>query len=224
MSNTSTVKRGGMTKEQIAFQEAKNEEDFKNHTNLSLNDQRNRLVGLKEDLDSLKAILSSDKVDTDIKFDRLRLEMLDLFKAFQKKLDDFDLVIRKYGILIDESKAYAQSYLVKKDEHHVEINLLKSLARQQQQTIEKFTEHVQQALDKVCYESVDNVKRLREEILSRPSEVKDIRKEFDEKLELVTLNGTNSVLRSTNCEKHLNLIEKKIENIYQLIKQLELRP
>ena len=57
---------------------------------------------------------------------------------------------------------------------------------------------------------------------SIPSEASEIKKHLEEKIDVVSLDGSNALLRSSNCEKHLNLIEKKIECIMLLIKKIDL--
>lgn len=64
---------------------------------------------------------------------------------------------------------------------------------------------------------------LREELLAKFNQITEVKKSLEDKLELVALNGTNSVLRCGNNERQLALIEKKLENIYALIKELQLR-
>lgn len=61
------------------------------------------------------------------------------------------------------------------------------------------------------------------DILSKPSDVPALRDELDKRFEFVELNGQNALVRSANNEKQLQLIERKIENIYQLIKSLDLK-
>lgn len=62
----------------------------------------------------------------------------------------------------------------------------------------------------------------KQEIISRPSEIPDLRRLIDQKIELIELNGQNAVLRSANNEKQIMLVERKIENIYQLIKRIDI--
>lgn len=78
-------------------------------------------------------------------------------------------------------------------------------------------------IDQLKSEFQTKLKSLKEEIISIPSELPKLQKEVDQKIELVELNGQNAVLRSSNNEKQIMLVERKIENIYQLIKKLELQ-
>jgi K+/H+ antiporter YhaU regulatory subunit KhtT len=49
-----------------------------------------------------------------------------------------------------------------------------------------------------------------------------LKNEVISKLEFVTLNGTNSTLRSQNADQQIKILEKKIENIYLILKKHEL--
>ncbi len=77
-------------------------------------------------------------------------------------------------------------------------------------------------IDRIKLDFENKLKNQRQEILSIPSEVPNIKKEMDQKIELVELNGQNAVIRSSNNEKQILLVERKIENLYQLIKRLEI--
>jgi len=59
-------------------------------------------------------------------------------------------------------------------------------------------------------------------ILSRPTGVPELRKDLEAQIELNTVNGQNSILRSSNCEKDILLINKKIEQIFLLLKRHQL--
>ena len=77
-------------------------------------------------------------------------------------------------------------------------------------------------IDRFKLDVTNQIKSLREELISRPTGLPELQKLLESKIELVELNGQNAVLRSSNNEKQILLIERKIENIYQLIKRLDL--
>lgn len=60
------------------------------------------------------------------------------------------------------------------------------------------------------------------EILSIPSDLPAHKKDFDQKIELVELNGQNAHLRSSNNEKSIMLLDRKLDNIYQQLKTLQI--
>jgi len=77
-------------------------------------------------------------------------------------------------------------------------------------------------LNRFTQEVDNNLKVNKEEILSIPSELPHLKKMLDQRIELVELNGQNAVLRSSNNERQILLVERKIENIYQLVKKLDI--
>ncbi len=64
--------------------------------------------------------------------------------------------------------------------------------------------------------------KFKQEILSKPNGIDELKKYFEEKIEVIAMDGSNAILRSANCEKHVNLLEKKIECIMLLIKKMDL--
>jgi chromosome segregation ATPase len=70
--------------------------------------------------------------------------------------------------------------------------------------------------------SVDTkLKALKDELSASPDAIKNVRDEFVKKIEGVALDGSNAVLRSSNSERKIVILEKKIENIYLLLQKLE---
>lgn len=63
------------------------------------------------------------------------------------------------------------------------------------------------------------LKEMEERILSRPSEVAELRREIKTQIELTTLNGQNSVLRCANNEKMIHILEKRLEQVFLLLKK-----
>lgn len=55
-----------------------------------------------------------------------------------------------------------------------------------------------------------------------PDEIRAFKEDILKKHESVALDGTNSVIRSSNNEQQLKILEKRVENIYLLLKKYEL--
>ena len=79
-------------------------------------------------------------------------------------------------------------------------------------------EYISQSIDQIEKKNLQFI----QEVKSIPSEASEIKKQLEEKIDVISLDGSNALLRSSNCEKHLNLIEKKIECIMLLIKKIDL--
>lgn len=56
----------------------------------------------------------------------------------------------------------------------------------------------------------------------KPEDIEAFKKDMNEKMESVHLDGTNSTLKGQVLEQQIRIIEKKIENLYLLVKKLEL--
>jgi len=79
------------------------------------------------------------------------------------------------------------------------------------------------ALAQDFYDSMlKNFDKFKQEIILKPTGIEDVKKYLEQKLEVVAMDGSNAILRSANCEKHVNLLEKKIECIMLLIKKMDL--
>ena len=67
-----------------------------------------------------------------------------------------------------------------------------------------------------------SIEDLRKQIPAKSPEIDSKYNEILKSCELTKLDGTNAVLRATNNEKHVQLLQKQIENIYLLLKKHEL--
>jgi chromosome segregation ATPase len=83
-------------------------------------------------------------------------------------------------------------------------------------------EELMKMLLKNRQDTIDLMERIREEVLGSPTAIGKIRDEIMNRLEGASLDSSNAVLKTANCETHLNLIEKKIESIFALLKKKEL--
>lgn len=64
---------------------------------------------------------------------------------------------------------------------------------------------------------------LRSELADSPRSTDAVRTELLAKLDIVALDGSNAVLKASNGSSKISLMEKKIENLYLLVNQLQLK-
>ena len=223
MSNISTVKWGGMTSEQKAFQANKDANDAQNDIHARFFNIETSLDNLKDGLDLHANMFGVSSTETHQQFEVLEARYLERIKELSNCINS---IRTDYKTLSDVSTSnynnITSSVVYKKDW----MNLISVLTERNDSLEKQLAIQRQEFLALNAKTSHDfNVKlaALRKEFLEKPSEIEDLKTSFKDQLELVSLNGTNSQLRSSNNEKHVQLIDKKIENIYQLIKQLELR-
>lgn len=81
--------------------------------------------------------------------------------------------------------------------------------------LEDYLKHQVKSLEEALNKKVND-------FISRPSELKGIRDELLNKIANSSMDSQNANLRSTNTDKQLQLQERKIENIYLLLKKYEL--
>ncbi len=211
-----------MTDEQKQFQAEKNEADFKISVSQRFQKFEDAIKRLKNQLDSIHNLHQENQLEnthathemhdncmTSLK--DLRLITDDVYKQIKILSDQYNSILNyvssHYVTKMDHSKDYIDSIdcdVKMKQEMAAHRNEMKALYAKHKNEIETQLASFMQIMN------------------SKPDPIPDVKALFDEKLELVSLNGQNSVLRSTNNEKHIHLIEKKIENIYQLIKQIQL--
>lgn len=99
---------------------------------------------------------------------------------------------------------------------------LKGRVDQSESELIRFKNEIHSAMDDFVSEVHKKIEAFKQEIKNQPCPLDEVKKEIKEKLDIVSMDCQNSQLRSANCEKHLNLIEKKIESIMLLIKKIDL--
>lgn len=212
-----------MTEEQKVFQEQKNENDFKTDVYQRFQKLEYFCKSLEADMDHLAALHQEHQVESIHAIHDFSDNMLDSIKGFRKTLDEVQNEIKTLSdknisiIKYVESNYvpqtdYTKDYIADIDTH---VKLKAEIANNRNEMVA--------LLAKQKNEFESKIAEILQKQTSKSDPIPELKQYFEEKLELVTLNGQNSVLRSTNNEKHLHLIDKKLENIYQLIKQLQLQ-
>ncbi len=222
MSNTSTAKPTGISQEEYKkAQDLKAEEDFKYNTNQCIQNLRIIIDGVNKSLNNLIALVASDKVDADTQIsDVAKVNELG-FHNLRQRLGDQQTELKEVSERLEKLDFLLKDCVVKSD-HEKHLSFLQDLIQEIRREKDVMCIHLKTEIQNLRSHFDSKLNAQREEVLNRPSDIPDLRKEFDKKLELVELNGQNSILRSSNNEKQILLVERKIENIYQLIKKIEL--
>lgn len=66
------------------------------------------------------------------------------------------------------------------------------------------------------------IKSLRNDLEGTPSSLEVTKAEITKRFEIASLDASNSVLKSNNCVKQIELMERKIENLALIVKKYEL--
>lgn len=215
-------KRGSMTEEQKAFQQIKNENDFKNEIVLRFQKLESFFQSMQNDLDNICALHQQNQVDSIHATHEISNNCMQSLRDVRLLIGE---VQKQIKILSDESslKFYdiKSSYIERKDYSYDYNSLIAKNESLQRESVNYRNEFLA-LLAKQYHDFETKLADFMQKQALKPDPIPELKHLFDEKLDLVSLNGQNSVLRSTNNEKHIHLIEKKIENIYQLIKQIQL--
>jgi hypothetical protein len=85
--------------------------------------------------------------------------------------------------------------------------------------VKKLDENTLPMVKREIFLAIEQVKKL---IPEMPTNIDSIRKDIQDQMHRIELDGKNSLLRSVNNEKLVEIMKKQIENIYLLLKKHEL--
>lgn len=204
------------------FQAKKAEQDFRYDTCQKLQNLHRAIEDLYVQLRQCIATQGSDHIRLDAKMDRTLDQLGSIVKQQTQRIETLELQIQKQKMEFAEVLSnLGKSATRKEDLQHAFLLLGDSLEKLRKEFETMQTNMNRNSLSQLAaYES--SLRAFKHDMTSKPDPIPALRKEFDDKLELVTLNGTNSILRSTNNEKQISLVEKKIEQINLILKQHEL--
>lgn len=212
----------GMSREQFQkTQTIKEDEDFKFNTNQRIQNLQFAIDMINKALSDSIANQGSQKVYCDNIVNNIGVSLAESLRKFSQQLDDFRVSVKIYSSVtacVSEEVKECVSLSSFKEK----ISLLEGLIEKLHRDREELRKEFKEANHRLSQEFDGKLKAQKTEILNMPSEIPAMRKLFDQKLEIVELNGQNAILRSSNNERQLTLIEKKIENIYQLMKKFDL--
>lgn len=211
-----------MTDEQKAFQEQKNDQDYKTEVIQRFQKLEYFCKSLESDIDKLAALHQEQQVDSIHTLHEISDNCMSSLKELRLVMDD---VQKQNKILSDQYHSilnYVNNHYVTKLNHSKDyVDSVDSIVKMKQEIANHRNEMIAMTA-KYKNELETKFADFLQKQASKPDPIPELRQVFEERIELVSLNGQNSVLRSTNNEKHIHLVEKKIENIYQLIKQIQL--
>ncbi len=214
--------RKGISKDDYqAAQTRRFDNDFVYETNQKLQTLQMAIVNLSENIDKAVASQVSDHKNSDIRISNFMELTINCLKEFRQQISDFQQEINAMNVLMDAFKKTLNE-CAKTSQVNEKFSLIDDEIKRIYGQREAFRKDFTQVLNRFSQEYDVKLKLCKEEILAIPSEIPSMKKVYDQKLELIELNGQNSVLRSSNNERQILLLEKKIENLYQLLKSIEI--
>ena len=190
-------------------------------TNKRLNLIQLTLDRLQRDIEQVSAEQGSLESSCESQLREIMDSTMSSLKEFRQTIGDFQSRLYSQDLKM-QALSDDQHYLVNKEDLSSELKPLKKIANDLCDAHDKLHGEVHGLIERLRLDVSNQLKAFKEEVLNRPTGLPELQKLLEAKIELVELNGQNAVLRSSNNEKQLLLVERKIDNIYQLIKKLEL--
>lgn len=217
-----TPKPMGMQKKDYhEAQQLKAEEDFKYHTNQRIQNLQFAIDMINKSLAQSIADQGSLEVDCSTQMKEVMSATMNSLKDFRQELGDISSQLKNSNDWIKQIRSDVEE-CVETSDFNEKISHMHDAIKRLHIEKDAMRKEFNGLLNRQNVEFEAKLKSLKEDILAIPSEIPNIRKVFDQKIELVELNGQNAVLRSSNNEKQIMLVERKIDNLYQLIKRLEI--
>lgn len=214
--------RQGMSPEQIKEQHARNEQQFHYSVNQTINSISGALESLQQRFEVLPQNLVGLKTDTSIQLENHQAAVSAELTLMRKVLDERD---RRQDEFLEACEVIFRlipmTYSTKDNFEAVKGKLEKSMSDMAEDH-NRFKSDLNAVMHKLAMDYDLKLEKFKQEILGRPSEIPSLKKELLEKVDLIAMDGSNSLLRSTNNEKQIMLIEKKIENLYLMLKKIDL--
>ncbi len=212
----------GFTPEQEKIQLRKEEMDFRYNTNITIQEMVKSIDALKEIVNEYIAKHGVHKVETKLEVDKISDSVKTAQKSNNEALDLQFQILQQSSANICIKTADFGRLRERLQKLETEIPKMQKETIVMQEELKVFKEEITNLVRSMSSEYERKIEAFKKEILSRPSEIAGLKKDLEEQINIVSLNGTNSMIRSTNNEKQLYLIEKKIEMINLILKKQEL--
>ncbi len=217
------LKKSDLSKqfELVVKQEIKNYQDSHNAVLQAIRD-------LKENISVVEFYSKEAFAKLECRQSKILLEISELSKSMKaleskcdRRLNDLEKfrvdAINEIGIQIDISLKNAKI----NELNEIRINEIKMVLEDVDDDIKRYPVMISNFFDAIQSKLSKDLKRMKEEILSLPSEADKIRDEYDEKIDCHKID-TEGILKEIRVSrKDMIVIQKQIENIYTLIERLK---
>lgn len=176
---------------------------------------------LKTSIEALIGKQGADKVASDATISNGLDALSKTLSEFRKIQDTFQYDVTTNRDMLKKTYTEQNNYVLLKDFHEKFLmleNHVKSFKTEKEAFKADFSRIVQDKFAEIS----DKMESFKAYLAAKPAEMPSLQKIIEEKIELAELNGQNSILRSSNNERHIQLLERKIENIYQLLKKIDM--
>jgi predicted nucleic acid-binding Zn-ribbon protein len=209
--------------ELVVKQEIKNHNDSLLASNLAINEMKSQVKDLSDRLDARVAQFENAKTWKYIYIDELR----DFFEKeksvwsskFSDAQSNFILIMNELNKLKQNADKYNDNYNKLVEDFKTTKEWISSL----NQNLNGNSASLRQEMQSMLSNMVEKLTRMKNEILSIPSEAKQVRNELEAKLDIAKVDRDGIMKEIAVCKKTTYVNEKLIENIYTLIDRLDKR-
>ncbi len=207
--------------EQVVQQEIKNHNDQILATNMSIQEFRNQLIEIKAIIASLQANFGSEVQRLKNEIDKLKASnqnIRDDVSAFisinisdKNRFEEKSNEILESVVIHNTTIKNIELHLNRIDEFNIKTRMcLVDLLKKSDEDCTYLKKH-----------SLNSVEKLKEEILSIPSEIPELKKEFEQKIATSYVDFQGAMKELARVKRTSFVQEKQIENLHILIERLE---
>jgi Sec-independent protein translocase protein TatA len=215
--------RTGISREEYQkHQEIKIDQDFMQQTNQRLQNLGFSIDHINNAINDLYSKLTTHQVNTEIEMTKIMDSCVKSLKDFRKIMDEFDKEVKHLSKMSDNYQQAEKNNLSLLHGLYNENTNFKQEIEVIKVKHENFRKEIFDLINRQSIEFNAKLKSVKEDIVSTPTGIPEMKRYFEQKIEISELNGQNAILRSSNNERQIMLIEKKIENLYQQLKSIDL--
>lgn len=221
-TSTVTPKPKGISQEEYKRnQESLHNEKFQFDANQRMQNLQFQVNDLKKNIEDILAAQGVDKRCVDTQLEQIMEATMNSLKEFRQNIGDFKTGMEFMGRGITAQNSMIDA-CVEKSLFNEKLSHLHECIKRLHGEKDAMRKEFNGLIERLKIDFDQRLQAMKAEILAIPSEVPALKHLMDQKLELVELNGQNAVLRSSNNERQILLVERKIDNLYQLVKALDI--
>jgi len=191
----------------------------------SVNDIVSRVDGIRLDLNKKidenfdSSVLKSDLEFLGNNFERKSTEIKNTVQSILSASQGFDSKIKSFEFNMGNLNNKVNELIISIQKNYSDIFLIQSTFKDFESSLDK---KIQSQVSIVNQNIDTKISIAKKDFQVAPETLSGLRDELLKKLEAVALDGSNAVLKSNNSSQQILVLEKKIENIFLLLKKHEL--
>lgn len=217
------LKKADLSKqfELVVQQEIKNYQDSLNFVLQSINELKEEIKNVHAESLENYALIHSQHNDLAAQLETIRNKQTESNKKLDNHINDVEVFKKK---ATDEIEIYALRSIANSNSNEFNKNCITDLKHNIDVLEDEIKGHsltISNSFDCIQFKLAKDLKKMKDEILSMPSDSQLVRNELDEKITSHRVDVAG-IMKELRIFKHDNMVtEKKIENIYTLIERLK---